>query len=72
MRGIGSRRECSSPDLSRLHLTSLLANEYNTDFNVVKFDHFRMQAGLSTFTLSVGEWIEKTKAVGLYVERGQP
>ena len=44
---------------------------YNPDFKVVEFDHFRMQAGLPTFTLSVGEWIEKTKAIGLYVERGR-
>jgi hypothetical protein len=45
---------------------------YNPDFKVVEFDHFRMQAGLPMFTLSVGEWIEKTNAVGLYVERGRP
>lgn len=38
---------------------------------VVEFDHFRMQAGLPMFTLSVGEWIEKTNAIGLYVERGR-
>lgn len=44
---------------------------YNPDFKVVEFDHFRMQAGLPMFTLSVGEWIEKTNAIGLYVERGR-
>lgn len=44
---------------------------YNPDFKVVEFDHFRMQAGLPTFTLSVGEWIEKTNAIGLTVERGR-
>ncbi|HJK78870.1 MAG TPA: KilA-N domain-containing protein [Methanocorpusculum sp.] len=44
---------------------------YNPDFKVVEFDHFRMQAGLPTFTLSVGEWIEKTNAIGLVVERGR-
>jgi hypothetical protein len=44
---------------------------YNPDFKVVEFDHFRIQAGLPMFTLNVGEWIEKTNAVGLYVERGR-
>lgn len=43
----------------------------NPDCKVVEFDHFRMQAGLPTFTLSVGEWIEKTNAIGLTVERGR-
>lgn len=44
---------------------------YNPDFKVVEFDHFRMQAGLPTSTLSAGEWIEKTNAIGLTVERGR-
>ena len=44
---------------------------YNPDFKVVEFDHFRIQAGLPTFTLSVSEWIEKTNAIGLTVERGR-
>ena len=44
---------------------------YNPDFKVVEFDHFRIQAGLPTFTLGVGEWIEKTGAIGLYVEKGR-
>ncbi|MCZ0859743.1 KilA-N domain-containing protein [Methanocorpusculum sp. MG] len=44
---------------------------YNPDFKVVEFDHLRMQAGLPTFTLSIGEWIEKTNAIGLTVERGR-
>jgi hypothetical protein len=26
----------------------------------VEFDHFKMQAGLPTFVLSISEWIEKT------------
>jgi hypothetical protein len=32
---------------------------------VVEFDHFRKEAGLPTFTLSVSDWIEKTGAIGL-------
>ncbi len=35
---------------------------YNSDFKVVEFDHFKQQAGLHTFVLSVSEWIEKTNA----------
>lgn len=44
---------------------------YNPEFKVVEFDHFRLEAGLHTFVLSVSEWIEKTNAVGLYVKRGK-
>ena len=40
---------------------------YNPNFKVVEFDHFRMEAGLNTFVLSVSEWIEKTDAVKNYV-----
>ena len=38
---------------------------YNPDFKVVEFDHFKSEAGLHTFVLSVSEWIEKTNAVGI-------
>ena len=44
---------------------------YNPDFKVVEFDHFKMQAGLPSFVLSPGQWIEKTNAVGLYVKHGK-
>ena len=30
---------------------------YNPDFKVVEFDHFKEQAGLHTFVISVSEWI---------------
>ena len=33
---------------------------HNPNFKVVEFDHFRMQAGLPSFVMSVSEWIEKT------------
>ena len=33
---------------------------YNPDFKVVEFDHFKMNAGLPSFVLSPGHWIEKT------------
>ena len=41
------------------------------DFKVVEFDHFKSEAGLHTFVLSVAEWINKTNAIGLYVKRGK-
>ena len=44
---------------------------YNPDFKVVDFDHFRSEAGLHTFTLSVKEWITRTDAIGMYVQSGR-
>lgn len=43
----------------------------NPNFKVVEFDHFKMQAGLPSFVLSVSEWIEKTKAIGITVKKGK-
>jgi len=34
---------------------------YNPDFKVVEFDHFKISAGLPSFVLSPGKWIEKTR-----------
>ena len=44
---------------------------YNTNFKVVEFDHFKQQAGLHTFVLSVSEWIETTNAIGIFVKKGR-
>ena len=44
---------------------------YNPNFKVVEFDHFKQEAGLHTFTLSVTDWVENTNAVGIYVKRGR-
>ena len=44
---------------------------YNPDFKVVEFDHFKSEAGLHTFTLSAKEWIERTNALGIYVQAGR-
>ena len=44
---------------------------YNPDFKVVEFDHFKSEAGLHTFTISAKEWIEKTNAIGIYVQSGR-
>ncbi|HEY5368802.1 MAG TPA: KilA-N domain-containing protein [Hanamia sp.] len=44
---------------------------YNPNFKVVEFDHFRKQAGLPTFTLSVSNWVEKTNAIGIFSKAGK-
>ena len=44
---------------------------YNPHFKVVEFDHFKGEAGLHTFTLSAKELIEKTNAIGMYVQTGR-
>lgn len=44
---------------------------YNPDFKVVEFDHFKLGAGLPTFTISAKEWIKKTRAIGMYVQAGR-
>lgn len=44
---------------------------YNPEFKVVEFDHFKAEAGLHTFVLSVAEWVNQTNATGLYVKRGK-
>ena len=48
-----------------------ISRVFNPDFKVVEFDHFKAQAGLPTFTLSAKQWIEKTGAVGIYVQAGR-
>ena len=44
---------------------------YNPNFKVVEFDHFKKQAGLPLFTLSVSDWVESTNAIGMYVKKGR-
>ena len=44
---------------------------HNPYFKVVEFDHFRMQAGLPSFVMSVSVWIEKTNAIGIIVKKGR-
>ena len=43
----------------------------NPNFKVVEFDHFKSQAGLPGFVMSVSEWIEKTGAIGIFVRKGK-
>jgi hypothetical protein len=42
----------------------------NPNFKVVEFDHFKTQASLPSFVLSVSEGIEKTNAMGIIVKKG--
>jgi hypothetical protein len=44
---------------------------HNPNFKVVDSDHFKTQAGLPSFVLSVSEWIEKTNAIGFVVKKGK-
>ena len=44
---------------------------YNPEFKVVEFDHFKMEAGLPIFTMSVTDWVDSTGAMGIYVKRGK-
>ena len=44
---------------------------HNPNFKVVEFDHFKMQAGLPSFVMSVSDWIEKTNAIGITAKRGR-
>jgi hypothetical protein len=44
---------------------------HNPNFKVVEFDHFKSQAGLPSFVMSVTEWIEKTNAIGIIVKKGK-
>ena len=44
---------------------------YNPTFKVVEFDHFKSQAGLSSFVLSPTQWVEKTNAIGIFSKAGR-
>lgn len=43
----------------------------NPNFKVVEFDHFKSQAGLPSFVLSPGNWVEQTNAIGILVKLGK-
>jgi hypothetical protein len=44
---------------------------HNSNFKVVESDHFKSQAGLPNFVLSVSEWLEKTNSIGFIVKKGK-
>ena len=54
-----------------LEFLSVWGQLYNPNFKVVDSDHFKMQAGLPNFAISVSEWIEKTNAIGIVVKKGK-
>lgn len=43
----------------------------NPNFKVVEFDHFKTQAGLPNFVISVSEWVAKTNAIGILAKKGK-
>jgi KilA-N domain len=44
---------------------------YNPDFNYTEFGTIKNEAGSNNFVLSVKQWIEKTKAIGLSATAGR-
>lgn len=56
---------------STLEFLGVWEQMYNPNFKVVEFDHFKSMAGLPSFVLSPGTWIEKTCAIGLMVKLGK-
>ena len=44
---------------------------HNPNFKSIEFDAFRGQAGLNSFSLTPGEWAEKTNAIGIYSKAGR-
>lgn len=40
---------------------------HNPNFKVVEFDHFRMNAGLTSFVLSPGKWVEKSLGISVAI-----
>jgi len=44
---------------------------YNPAFNYGEFATIRSQAGLNSYKISVKEWVEKTKAIGLKASPGR-
>ena len=44
---------------------------YNSDFKVFESEHFKIRAGLLTFTPSVSEWVDQTNVIGLFVRKGR-
>ena len=44
---------------------------FNPDFNYGEFAAIKSQAGLNSYKISVKEWVEKTKAIGLKASAGR-
>lgn len=56
---------------SSIEFLGIWESIYNPNFKVVEFDHFRKEAGLPTFTMSVSNWVEKTGAIGIFSKAGK-
>jgi hypothetical protein len=75
-----ARSESSRPEViiqnwMRVRMTieylGLWEKLYNQKFKHIEFDVFRGQAGLSSFTLSPKQWIERTSAIGVISRSGK-
>jgi hypothetical protein len=44
---------------------------HDQNFNMVEFHHIRLEAETNRFTLSVFQWVEKTKAIGILSKSGR-
>lgn len=42
---------------------------YNPNFKVVEFGHFKQEAGLHTFTLSMMDWVASVESKETYEEK---
>lgn len=54
-----------------LELLGLWEKLHNKHFNPVEFDGIRNHSGLNSFTLTPGQWCEKTQAIGLNSKAGR-
>lgn len=44
---------------------------HNTNFNVLNFEKIRNETGEPTFVLSIMDWVNQTKAIGIRAKRGR-
>jgi hypothetical protein len=44
---------------------------HNSGFNVLNFEDIKSQTGTATFVLAIGDWIERTNAIGIRTSTGR-
>lgn len=44
---------------------------HNQNFNMVEFDHIRIESGTNSFLMSVYQWVDKTNAIGIKAKAGR-
>lgn len=54
-----------------LEYLAVWENLKNPDFNYPEFDVIKNEAGVNRFVMSVGQWINRTKAIGVLVKPGR-